>query len=61
MCDPFMVTAAEQAVVLKLADAWNAFVELPLEHVDDHSEFRQIIHAAQDKVLSRAGRRQVNG
>jgi hypothetical protein len=61
MSDPYMVTAAENAVVVKLADAWNAFLMLPVEHSDDQCEFRHAIHSAQDKVLSRAGRRQVNG
>lgn len=58
--DPFNVTAQESATVMALAEAWNAFLRLPIEHQDDQTEFRQLIHAAQDKVLARAGRRQMN-
>ncbi|WP_165326983.1 hypothetical protein [Stakelama tenebrarum] len=54
------LTEQERAVVEKLADAWNAFLVLPIEHGDDQLEFRQAIHAAQDKVLSRPGRREFN-
>ncbi len=59
--DPHAVTRAEQAVALLLAAVWNAYLLLPIEHNDDQAEFRALIHAAQDKVLSRAGRRQING
>jgi hypothetical protein len=54
------VTDGERQVVAKLADVWNAFLALPVEHDDDIHEFRRIIHAGQDKVLGRAGRREVN-
>jgi hypothetical protein len=54
------VTDEEKAVVLLLAEAWNAFLKLPVEHPDDTAEFRHAIHAAQDRVLSRSGRREMN-
>lgn len=61
MSDPFAVTNLELQVVNALSEAWNTFLQLPTEHADDTSEFRQLIHAAQDKILARVGRRQVNG
>ena len=50
----------EAAVVQKLAEAWDLFLALPVEHDDDVDEFRRVIHAAQAKVLMRPGRRQLN-
>ncbi len=55
------ITPQERAVVIALAEAWNSFLLLPVEHRDDQDEFRRAIHAAQDKVLSRPGRREMNG
>jgi hypothetical protein len=55
-----LLTELERATVLKLAEAWNAFLLLPREHNDDVDEFRRLIHAAQEKVLSRPGRREIN-
>ncbi len=60
MDDPFVMTRAEADVVNALAVAWNAYLELPIEHADDQTEFRALVHAAQDKVLARVGRRQIN-
>lgn len=60
MRDPHRLAAEERAVALKLAEAWNLFAALPVEHGDDVSEFRQAIHAAQGVVLKRPGRRQIN-
>lgn len=51
----------ERAVVAKLAEAWNAFVNLPAEHPDDAAEFRHAIHAATAKVLMRPARRDLRG
>lgn len=51
------LTLDEVRAIDALAAAWNAFMRLPVEHADDLPEFRQIIHAAQDKVLSRPARR----
>lgn len=47
------MTEAEVAVIKALVDAWNAFVDLPVQHADDVHEFRRIIHAAQEKVFAR--------
>jgi len=55
------VTAAERAIVLQLAEAWNRVCELPVEHKTDGIEFERAIHQAQALVLMRAGRREVNG
>lgn len=55
------MTDDERAVVLALAEAWKAFLRLPDEHRDDVDEFRRAIHAAQEKVLARPGRREMNG
>jgi hypothetical protein len=52
------LTDQERAVVDALADAWNRYVELPIEHDDDQDEFRRAIHAANAKVLMRPGRRE---
>lgn len=56
--DRLTLTPDEQRVLDHLRNAWNAFLDLPVEHADDTTEFRQQIHAAQDKVFSRPGRRQ---
>jgi hypothetical protein len=47
----------EQAVLAALVEAWNRFLELPVEHEDDVREFRRMIHAAQEKVMCRPTRR----
>lgn len=54
------LTDQERGVVLALAEAWNRYVDLPVEHGDDMDEFRRAIHAAQAKVLMRPGRREIN-
>lgn len=51
------MTPDEETVVTALAEAWNAFMHLPIEHPDDQLEFRQAIHRAQNIVLSRPTRR----
>ena len=50
----------EELVVHYLACAWNHFVTLPVEHPQDEPEFLHAIHAAQNIVLSRLGRRSIN-
>lgn len=60
MAVKFDLTEQEKAVVLALAEAWDMFLMLPVEHADDTEEFRRAIHAAQAKVLMRSGRRQIN-
>jgi len=51
------MTDDEVLVVHLLADAWNAFCDLPEEHPSDADEFCRAIHAAQDIVLARPARR----
>lgn len=54
------LTDEERAVANALATAWNLFLKLPIEHGDDQTEFRHSIHHAQDIVLARPGRREIN-
>ena len=51
------MSSVEKAVIDLLGDAWNAFQQLPVSHVDDETDFRYAIHAAQRIILARAGRR----
>ncbi|EOX2980405.1 hypothetical protein P3801_32130 [Pseudomonas aeruginosa] len=55
------LTADEAAVVDLLAQAWNAYLRLPVEHEAEAPEFCRAIHACQDMVLARCGRRALNG
>lgn len=50
----------EAAIVQALADVWDRFAALPVEHPMDQAEFCSGIHVLQDKVLARAGRRALN-
>jgi len=55
-----LLTEAEKKVVHILADAWNAFLQLPAAtNSHDISEFMLATHAAQRVVLAWAGRRQM--
>lgn len=58
--DPAAITNAELRVVGLLGEAWNAFLNLPVEHADHQDEFRHAIHRAQDLILARVGSRQIN-
>jgi hypothetical protein len=51
------MTDDETEVLNLLADAWNVFVQLPVEHSDDITEFRHGIHSMQNKVMARPTRR----
>ncbi len=53
------VTEQEAKVASMLGAAWNAFLELPIEHPSDRTEFCQALHQAQNIVLSRSGRREL--
>lgn len=55
-----MVTEQEYKVIMLLADIWNEFLKLPQEHGDDITEFRFLVHQAQEKILARSGRRAMN-
>lgn len=54
------LTEAEREIVDMLANAYNAFCDLPVEHPMDQDEFCRAIHVLQDKVLARPGRREMN-
>lgn len=51
------ITQQEHEVLAALVEAWNAFLELPIQHGDDITEFRHGIHRLQEKVLARPARR----
>jgi len=55
------MTEQERALVMMLAEAWNEFTALPIEHDDDNAEFRHGIHALQRMILARSARREING
>lgn len=55
------LTVDEAAVVDLLAQTWNAYLRLPVEHMAEAPEFCRAIHACQDMVLARCGRRALNG
>lgn len=57
---PEGITTEEHNVVNLLAEAWNRFIDLPVQHGDDVHEFRRIIHADQEKVLARPALRALN-
>lgn len=50
----------EQAAIIALADAWNAFLKLETLHPDETSDFRFAIHAAQTIVMARPVQRELN-
>ncbi len=54
------VTQQEARVVDLLAQAWNEYLRLPVEHPNEAPEFCTAIHQCQDKVLARSGRRALN-
>lgn len=47
------LTKQERLVVNLLADAWSAFLSIPVGHGDDLQEFRGGIHRLQEKVMCR--------
>lgn len=53
------MTDAETRALEALAQAWNAFMELPAEHPDDVTEFRHGIHRLEEKIMARPTRRQM--
>lgn len=54
------LTSDEANVVRLLADVWNTFMDLPVEHAMDRDEFCRAVHVLQEKVLARPGRRAFN-
>lgn len=55
------MTDQEERVAVLLGEAWNEYLKLPVEHPNEQAEFCGAIHACQDKVLARSGRRRMNG
>lgn len=51
------LTPEERKVVAALAEAWNLYVALPIQHRSDGDEFAGAIHRAQDIVGMRVARR----
>lgn len=51
------LTILEQDVIDNLVKAWNSFLQLPIQHGDDITEFRHGIHRLQEKVLARPARK----
>ena len=51
------LTPEEGEVMDCLIEAWNAFVNLPIQHPDDHDEFRHALHQIQNIVGMRVVRR----
>lgn len=53
------VTDAERKIAQTLGDAWNAYLELPIEHPMERDEFCRAIHVCQNMVLSRGAVRAI--
>jgi hypothetical protein len=47
------MTQQEIELVRILALAWDAFLALPVDHCEERTEFRRLIHAAQDMIAAR--------
>lgn len=54
------LTDREAKVAQLLADAWDEYLKLPIEHPLEQHEFCMAIHQVQDMVLARCGRRALN-
>lgn len=52
-----MTTDAEKRVVDHLAEAWNEFLRLPLQHPSEREEFIRGIHVCQHIVACRVAQR----
>lgn len=50
---PCYLTTAERDVAQMLGEAWNLYLNLPVEHPNERTEFCQAIHACQSIVMSR--------
>jgi hypothetical protein len=51
------LTSDEQAVMDRLVDAWNLFVQMERTHKDELREFADAIHRLQDMLALRIVRR----
>jgi hypothetical protein len=47
------MTPDEEEVIRHIVKAWNKFLELPVEHSDEVTEFRHKIHDLQRMIMSR--------
>lgn len=56
-----VLTDQEAKVAQMLGDAWGEYLKLPKEHPMEAQEFCTAVHHCQDMVLSRCGRRALNG
>ena len=54
------LTDKEHATMKRLQQAWNAFIELPIDHPDEQAEFRHGIHALQNAIMARPTARLIN-
>ena len=54
------MTDDEIELVENLGKCWNAFLDLPNEHVTENVDFMDAINAAQRLILARVGRRSYN-
>ena len=52
-----MLTKEETEVLKMSADLWNAYLNLPVQHLDDTDEFRRFMHSLQHLVMIREARR----
>ena len=50
-------TKEEMALLELTVDLWNGFLKLEMIHSEEQTEFRQLIHAIQSRILSRPGER----
>ena len=55
------MTDNEREIIDLLVETWNKFLELPVEHPDQVTEFRYGIHNLQNQVGSRAVWRTISG
>lgn len=56
---PHEITSEEGKILDLMAEAWNLFLELPREHIEEVADFRRHLHDLQRVVLSRPTGRQV--
>ena len=47
------LTEQERLVLSLLAESWNAYIQLDIEHTSDLLEFQQAIHQAENIIMSR--------
>jgi hypothetical protein len=55
-----LLTDNEKKVINNLVEAWNHFLNLPIEHGDDIQEFKHHIHILQRQIMCRPVRRNMN-